>query len=453
MDAIDAEDVTDAEDVIPLLRGAAPPVRRLTYQGDDTGPIAIRGDFGERLVDVAALAWDQDPFAVRLRPWQTSPAPGVTFSARSIDLGADRFTNSFELVVDAGRAMVAVCSGTDGFFLPDLVGPGAGVAAVSGSFSFISDEPDYQPAEPCLDFCCRDGVVVSLPTVAKPALLIVRGRPLLRDLDARGTLSIGGRAFGWIGSKVPAADGDADRLVVYGAANCRVRYSLAPRTGFLREVERESNISPRRSGIVDVVVGRRGAGHDHTVLALRDGGGVDLFEGSYILRGPSALADEIRPGDRVRVGSIADLDCAELESGTSVGPSLAAAQRGETDGHDESLGVSPFQPGRRHARTVISVEGGLLRLRVLDAAPLTRSFTGVSSAEAAELMAADGVDPSAVYHLDGGQSSKTAVWENGAAEVFGSMHYMLWPKTVEGPFLWRGNQGRRLRSAIRIGSA
>ncbi|MBR7831821.1 phosphodiester glycosidase family protein [Actinospica durhamensis] len=130
---------------------------------------------------------------------------------------------------------------------------------------------------------------------------------------------------------------------------------------------------------------------------------------------------------------------------------MATAARGGTlAGYDASLGLSPFLPGARYARTLIGLAGDVLHLRVLDGAPLVRHFQGVSCSETASLIEADGLDAEHVYHLDGGQSAKLALRRDGQDLVFGSMHYLLWPKQDDGAFLWRGGQGRLLRSALAV---
>jgi len=425
----------------------------LEYVASGEGTVLLRGAFGERRLDVETIAEDQESFAVRLRPCELEVAPGVGFAARTIELGDGRIANSYELTVDTSRAVVGVHSGPDGFYLPDLLLGDATIAAVSGSFSYISDDFDYQPEEFCLDFCARDGSTVSLPTVAKPAFVVGSDGVRLGELDARGTLSIGGREYGWIGSKQRASAADADDLVVFGAANCRVEYMAAKRTALLRRVDRSANRTmPGTAHVVDLVVRREPRyGRRHVVSARYPGGGADLFEGSFILRGRADLVDEIRVGDEVEIQSVGGIDCAGIESGFSIGPSVAAAGRGDAvDGYDASLGVSPFLPGARYARTLISLTGDVLRLRVLDGAPLSRRFQGVSCAETARIVTADGLDPTSVFHLDGGQSSKLAFVRDGAPAVFGSMHYLLWPKQDEGEFLWRGTHGRLLRSALRV---
>ena len=429
---------------------------RLAYTACGDEAMELHGAFGTRRLDVEAISRDQQPFAIRLTPAEAEIAPGVTFFARTIELdgGSGRFTNSYELTVDTNRATVGLHSSREGFYLPDLLADATTIAAVSGSFSYISDDFEYEPAEFCLDFCARDGKTVSLPTIAKPAFIVGRTGVVLRDLDACGTLRIGEHEYPWIGSKVPPSltDTDTGSLIVFGAANCRVEYTEAKRTALLRSVNRDTNRTPADPRITDLVVVREGG--RHIVRSIHVGGSADLFEGSFILRGSRALIAGVNLGDEVDIQSIDGLACDNINHGFSLGPTVASTARGETPpGYDESLGLPPFLPGARYARTLLGMsDDGILRLRVLDGAPLSRTFQGVSCAETAQVLQADGLDPERFHHLDGGQSSKLAFRRSdGAAPVvLGSMHYLLWPKQDEGAFLWRGREGRLLRSALTV---
>ena len=439
-----------APDAGPVPEDRPTALEHLGYAPLGEEAVELRGAFGTRRVDVESIAADQEPFAIRLRPCDLQLAPGVTLTVRTIELDDRRFTNLYEIAVDTRQARVGVTSDNNGFHLPHLLAEPAAIAAVSGSFSFISDDLDYQPEEFCLDFGARDGMTVSVPTVTKPAFIVGRRGVQLRELDARGLLRIGDRRHEWIGSKVHALPADASSLVVYGAANCRVQYSKAKRVALLRGVDRAMNRTPAGDpGVIDLVIGRQGRGH--VVKALHPGGGADLFEGSFVLRGRAGTVDDVRIGDEVEIQSVGGVAAADMESGFSIGPSVAVAARGEhLDGYDESLGLSPFLPGARYARTLISLTDDVLRLRVLDGAPLAQRFQGVSCSETARLVEADGLDPEAVYHLDGGQSAKLAFRRGGEEVVLGSMHYLLWPKQDEGAFHWRGREGRLLRSALTV---
>ncbi|HTJ67574.1 MAG TPA: serine/threonine-protein kinase [Actinospica sp.] len=425
-----------------------PPTRvpDLKYVAHDDEFVDVHGAFGTRRLAVESISKDQTPFAIRLSPYTLAVTPGVTFSARTIELDdGDRFTNSFELTVDTKRARLNVHSATSGFHLPGVLEAApTTIAAVTGSFSFISDDIDYEPAEFCLDFCARDGKTVSLPTITKPALIVGQdGTAQLRQLAAHGTLRIGARTHTWTGSKLPAP---VEGLTIYGAANCHVEYTKAKRVALLRAVDRHTNRTPiADADTIDLVITH------NVVSSLHPGGGADLFEASFILRGTAKTLADVRPGDKVEILTIDDLHAADIESGFSIGPSAAAAGRGDAlAGYDDSLGLSPFLPGARYARTLISLTDDVLRVRVLDGAPLTHDFQGVSCSETARILEADGLDPEATHHLDGGQSAKLAYRHGRAPTVLGSMHYLLWPKQDEGPFLWRGHQGRLLRSALTV---
>ncbi|QEU83439.1 hypothetical protein CP969_00560 [Streptomyces viridosporus T7A] len=412
---------------------------------EDREAIRVLRAHGYDVPDVQALVRDQRAFAVRVTDRDLALAPGVRLRSRCADLGAGSFTNVHTLTLDLDAVQAEVHSRPDTFHLPDLVS-GSILAAVSGSFAFISDDPAYQPAEPCLDFCCRSGTVISAPTAEKPALLVRDGRPVIMPLPASGTLTLGGRPYRWIGSKEPGPSPDPSApLVVYGAANCEIRHRDHPRTGFLRHVDRPSNVTPLSASAVDYVVTgspERGL----RVSQIRPGGGSDLFSGSFILRADRPVAD-VTLGAPVEITEITGHEVGTLQSGISLGPSVADAADGLTAAYDASLGKSPFR-STRHARTLIALHDGRLALQILDGAPNTDTFRGATPQETAELCAADGLDPRHVYHLDGGASSKIAYRHAGRPRVVGSMHYLRWPTAATEPFHWQGLQGRALHSAI-----
>ncbi|MBT2506998.1 hypothetical protein J7I98_14085 [Streptomyces sp. ISL-98] len=415
---------------------------------EDQAAVAALRARGIQVADIQALARDQSPFARRTTPSSWSLAPGVTLTARTAELGEGCFTNVFTLAVNLDQAQCRAVSSPAGFHLRDLV-RGDAVAAGSGSFSYISDDPAYQPAEPCLDLAIRDGQVASLPTITKPALLIHRGRPLVRTLAATGTLTIAGRTHIWTGSKERHPPSQSGHLTVFGAANCRVRYRDDPRTGFLRDVDPATNTTPRDPDALDCTVTSTGTGL--RVAAVHPGGGADLFAGAFILRAHRPWPTHLIVGALVGVTSVDTHHVRDLESALSLGPSAAEASAGRTRAWDQSLGTSPFRPASRYPRTLLALHDDHLQLTVFDGAPLTSTFQGTTTHETAELCAQAGLDPSQVFHLDGGQTSKIAYTRHHQEpDVVGSLHYLQWPATADAPFRWRGLEGRLLRSALLI---
>lgn len=415
---------------------------------EDQNAAAILRSRGIPVADIQTLARDQSAFAQRTATWHRAVAPGVHLDARPVELDDGCFTNAFTLTVDLDLAQCRAASSRAGFHLRDLVGDDV-VAAVSGSFSYISDDPTYQPAEPCLDFACRDGLVVSLPTVTKPAFLTHRGRPLVRTLAATGTLTISSRTHRWTGSKDPLPAHQPGDLTIFGAANCRIRYHDDPRTGFLRDVDPVTNTTPHDPDALDCTVSVTASGL--RVTGTRPGGGADLFASAFVLRAHRPWPAHLTTGAPVRVISIDAIQTTDLQSGLSIGPSVADAAAGRTQAWDQSLGVSPFRPSVRCARTLVALTATRLSLHVVDGAPLTRTFQGTTPQETTGLCATHGLDPGQVFHLDGGQTSKIAYRHaSPGVDVVGSLHYLRWPATPTEPFRWRGFEGRVLRSALTI---
>ncbi|MFF4410404.1 hypothetical protein [Streptomyces sp. NPDC001404] len=416
----------------------------------DQEAMAILRAHGYHVPDIQSLAHDQQAFAVRVPARRRTIAPGIRLQTTSVDLGGGCFTNAFTLRADLDLVRADVVSTAGGFHLRDHVGADAAPAAVSGSFSFISDDPTYQPAEPCFDFCCRAGEIVSLPTAAKPAFLVHRGQPVIDTLNATGTLTLQGHPHRWIGSKSPRPGGGRQPAVftVFGAANCQVRYSDHPRTGFVRHVHPSANITPLGPTVIDYLVSWR-PGDGHRVTSVHPGGGADLFASNFILRAERTRAPRLKHGARVEISEVAGLDVRHMECGISLGPSVADAAAGRTAAYDNCLGTSPFRD-TRSARTLIGLHGQELVFQVLDGAPLSDTFRGVTPLETAEICTAGGLDPHSMYHLDGGGSSKIAYLEEGTARVLGSMHYLRWPTIPEEPFRWQGLGGRVLRSGFTV---
>ncbi|WP_329529538.1 hypothetical protein [Streptomyces sp. NBC_01462] len=417
---------------------------------EDRAALDVLHARGYQAADIQALARDQEPFAVRVPRRRAALAPGLVLQERTEDLGDGAFTNVFTLTCDLDQVAAAVITAADGFHLRTLI-PATALAAVSGSFSFISDDPAYQPAEPCLDFACREGHVVSLPTSTKPAFLVHRGVPSIRNLRAAGTLHAAGRTYRWIGSKERAhGRREAGELTVYGAANCRIRYTDDPRTGFARDVDQAANSTPPDPSVTDHLV-TWSPTRGHRVTSVHPGGGTDLFAGSFVLRAETGTTPNLREGTQIEITRIGGLDAQQLDCGISIGPSVFDAAAGRTSPYGACLGKSPFRDVRT-ARTLVGLSGRRLTFQIFDGAPLTQTFRGITPEETAALCAAAGLDPRTVYHLDGGGSSKVAFTKNTDPQVLGSLHYLKWPHSPDHPFRWQGLDGRLLHSAFTLRS-
>lgn len=84
------------------------PVRQAPDLEDRNAAAVLRAR-GFPVTNIQSLARDQNPFARRTVPWKRVLAPGVSLTARTVELG-DGFTNAFTLTVDLDRARCRAAS-------------------------------------------------------------------------------------------------------------------------------------------------------------------------------------------------------------------------------------------------------------------------------------------------------------------------------------------------------
>ncbi|MFD4574222.1 hypothetical protein ACFWNK_19670 [Streptomyces sp. NPDC058417] len=319
------------------------------------------------------------------------------------------------------------------------------------AFAYLSNDPDYQPAEPRLDLAVRYHHAASLPTVTKPALLIHHGRPVVRTLPAIGTLSVASHSHTWTGSRQPPPHpAPSGHLTVYGATNCPIRYHDDPRTGFRRHVDPTANTTPRDPALLGCTVAPTPDGA--RITAVHPGGGADLFAGADVLRSYQPWPDHLVPGAPRRRHGHRYLRHRRHRQRPV--PRTVRRRRRRRRTH-RCLGPEPWHepipPRRPDARALLALDDRHLTLADLNGAPLAPTFQGVAVQEAAELCERAGHNSAAVFHLDGSQTSKIAYRHcRRPADAFGSLHYLRWPRHEREPFHWQGLDGRRLDSALQI---
>ncbi len=400
--------------------------------------------------DIQQIVYNQSAFAKRIAPECYFVDDDVYYQARTIDVDSESFVNSYKLsfCVDMRRYFLRFESSAQNYYLRESFTCPDTIAAINGSFSFISDQPSYQPVEPCFDLCVRHGQIVSLPTITKPALVIMSDQIIVQDIDACGAMSIGGVVIPWRGSKDLCAGNDIPR--VFNATNCVVQYKHSATTVVKRYVDRCTNVTPPCPNGVDLLVTADRHG-DLFVSGIQPHGGSDLFAANFVVQLPPRYGGAWREGDRVEVLSVGGINAADILSASSLGPSVYDIERAPElvdRRYDRSLGNSPFQHVRYPRSIIYKTRDGRFHFRIFDGAPMTSNFKGLTPGELVRILESEGEDIEWAYHLDGGQSSKIAFRHYDDLVIRGSLHYLVWPDTDDMPFLWNGFNGRLLASSI-----
>lgn len=421
-------------------------------------------------------------FAKRIETSEVEISEGVKLSDRSVELGGGDFTNIYDLNFDSSDPTLNVQIITrkhplyaHRLFVNEQNNPSdidRPVACINGSFFFLQDEKLVEtPTEIIYNLNIRDGKVLGLPAVDRPALLVNKeGRIQASELKASGTIRIGSKEVSWVGGEpiVHRKVGQEKKVysgqtVLFNSACCTIQYENQKDKTSLRKLRQDLNHTPIGNDVVDIVVNADEQGN-LSVSSVKHGGGSDFFEGNFILQMKSNEAKDIEVGDVVDPKTVSDFDLHEVNSAMTTGPSVASFQSHSDHeiNNDPSLGTfPPFASNARYARSVMYEDrNGRIHMVVFDAVPRSEHMKGVTPYEAAKNIPEDA--KWSVF-LDGGQSSRVTFESidpnTGSSKIDarGNKQYVRLHKLdkksqmagVDDRFLWT-TRGRPLSSMIAL---
>lgn len=369
---------------------------------------------------------------------------GALFQAEPIFFG-ETFTNAYTLRWRPPvRASVIVAEPP--ISAVEFARKNQSIATTTGGFFFLADRCLYRPKTLSLNLAVQNGKALSVPVSSQEALVSQGGALFVTDVAASGALSLNRERLLWAGSKTSI---EAD-CHTYGNANCIILHQPDATTGKVRTFQEESRLTPEIKGarLCDLGFVAQPEGY-FQATHRSDQGRLDIFQYDLVLRCPRSLAKE---GARLEVHTIGPLTLERsLQGAISVGPSLLHPDPyNHPLNDDRSLGSFPLLRERPAARLVFyETSDGWRHLSLFDGRPGSKTFLGVTLAEAASLVASRGEVISGCF-LDSGNTSKLNIRQERELSSFGNRHYLRWPEAPGGRFIWNPDQGRATASLLAL---
>jgi hypothetical protein len=393
---------------------------------------------------------NQEVFAQPVESSTEELVSGVRFEKSTQLLSENgEFTNRYRVIFSAENVAFAIdTKKTATHIQRQVINDESIVATINGGYFFLVDSATEEvPAEATFGTVVRDGVLYSAQSHDRPMLWVdLEGQIHAAEVSAKGRVSIGNSNLSWAGYRSIEKGAEVQ---LFGADSCVIEHVQDPETGKRRVMNQELSRTPQESTVVDVVCEEQGG--QLCVVALREGGGTLVTEGSVILQGQRSFVSNVSLGDVVAI-TYDNLDLAGVKSAITIGPSVTHFDA-ETDhpiNSDRSLGDHPPLADSRAARSIVyKTTNGDVAFEVFDGAPKTALFKGVAPKEVGDILRQDGIELEWAYFLDSGQSSRLAVRHaDGSVEGFGNHHYIRWPNMPEHPYVWAGEHGRSAYSAV-----
>jgi Phosphodiester glycosidase len=401
---------------------------------------------------------NQEPFAKRIEISSREILPGLQFEQKPIDLGEGFFSNSFD---------ISFKSSDDTIQQPFVVNIESNeyekhlgrhikndtsvVASVNGGFFFLANDAEEYPSELAYNLIIRDGSVCGLPVADRPAILNTAHGLEVGIIKAKGTLNIAGSERIWIGAKNFKGEKD---FILFNSACCVIDH-IKNGDSTRRVLNIEKSKTPLGEDLVDICIEQEGS--RMIVKKIQHGGGSNVVSYNFILQGTESDVSGIKEGDVIEPTTLDERPISDIRSGLTIGPPVMHFLENDDHeiNHDTSLGSKPPFSDRRMARSIIYKDAtGQIHVRVFDGAPQTNLFAGVTPREVAQILRAEYGERGLewAYHLDPGQSARLVIRDGDQYNVFGNQHYIRWPKLERHPYVWAGQHGRAVPSALVIRS-
>jgi hypothetical protein len=294
--------------------------------------------------------------------------------------------------------------------------------ALNLGFCYVTDRSPRQPLNATYHFQVADGILWSLPTKTRTALVI---GPLGMEpvsVEAFGWLQIAGSRLDWIGSHERSPHlGEA---VAFGLSH----QSLTRSDGII-VAQRELGLVEPLAGHLNVCLGPAACGLEVVEITDRS---VSVLDYVVVLRVPASLAREQRVGDQVVDWQVGQFRCGSITQAVTVGARLwPSPEKTFRQVEAERVVMSRHTDGRPYfasldvlkARSAIFEDvRGKIHLVVVDAEPGVPGRDGVTLSQLGAWIHERGGINWAVS-VDGGQSAKLIVAEAGRRWVYGNLHY------------------------------
>lgn len=373
--------------------------------------------------------------------------PGVRFSQSSIDLGGDRFTNSYDLAFNSNERQTDILAFDAAASVYEFISKNKQyAAAVSGGFFFLADRASSTPRQLALNLSISRGNLRSLPVVDRESVVAGHNSLAVRSLVALGTLSLNGHEVDWSGS---LTDYDTE-IKVYGNANAVIEHRKEEITGSVRVLDENSRYTPEMEEDDFIDVGFIGRGGNNFIGVIGStAGGVDIFAHDFVMRCPQRY---VEGNSELEVHTIGGITLSRFEGGAfSAGPSINLADfHTHPINSDLSLGNKPPFMDIPLARTALyKTEDNLTHIRLFDGRPGSPVFPGVTPIEAASQILNEGSIEWGCF-LDPGQSAKLCVNTGETTSSYGNSHYLQWPNESNQDFIWVPQVGRPVANVIAL---
>ncbi len=388
------------------------------------------------VVDIQNIGKNTGLIAVKEHPHAQELKPGVWLEKKMVEFADGNFTNVYDLFWNPAQIGIAanVHSSNRPYSLyTRFKRDSSMIAAINGSFFFLTDVAETQPHDLPYDFCVRDGKVIGLPSSDEPIVYIQETKLHTIQVKARGVLRIAGKNVMWVGAKSSGRK-QLSQARLFNSKCATILKVREKKTNVQIGILDTTTITtPTGENIVDVVVAKRKTGL--YVKQVVTGGGSHFHGGVFILQ-MQGNVQGFAKGDKVEALELDGLDLATISSGVTLGKKVT-----------DRFFLEAEREANRDARSILAQDKqGYLHFIIYDGSKYVPGFRGVSAKDITPFFGKRNFVWA--YFLDGGGSSRLLVREHRKIGIYANQ--FAFRKVTNGAFLWDWRRARKIASSVSL---
>lgn len=328
-------------------------------------------------------------------------------------------------------------------------------ASLNANFGLIVDELDIEPADISYNLHIEDSRLIQIPVADKSAILINKNNNIeIKFLRSKGSFLIDNRTFNWKGSLSKSGVNDDDFIIAYNSFNRGLIQIDDPVTKTKKVFDDQRSHTPKDSSKVDIII--KNVNKTFEISRINPDTHTHLFEGNLILSVNKDIEKYFKIGKKITNFIIDDLHLNNYKYGVSGGalltPNVVETRKNliiDRIVQTRNIsGDSAFKKHTKFCRSCIVQDKDKYIFLLADARKSIKGQEGFSLYMLRNFIAKTYPAFINAVNVDGGNAPKLILKKGDEFDIYGNLHYKIWPKDGSKNFIWDGYKGRRIPAII-----
>lgn len=329
------------------------------------------------------------------------------------------------------------------------------ISSLNTNFGLIVDEEDICPLDITYNLHLENYELFQIPVADKSAILINKYNKIeIKFLKALGTFTVKNKKFNWIGSLSKQISTQSNNIIAYNSFNRGLMQITDPLTKTKKVFDKTRSYTPKDKNKIDLII--KNFEGVFKIYEINTATKTHFFKGHLILSIPKELREYFKVGDSIDNFIVDGTKLTDYKFGASGGALLTPDVR-ETRKNiraDRVIqtrtieGGSAFKKHIKFCRSCIIQDKDKFIFLLVDARKSVKRQEGFALYKLRGFISQQYPTFINAVNVDGGHAPKLIIKREKEYDLYGNLHYKIWPQNSKEEFKWDGYRGRKVPAII-----